>query len=226
MILSHKYKFIFIKTSKTAGTSIEIALSKFCDDADIITPISPADEKLRKRLGYRGPQNYTFPIPEALLPLPAASRPCTKFNNHSSAQQIRRCVGDIIWNSYYKFAFERNPWDRFLSFYYWRCRRNPRLTISELIANNGLKRLKKFGSQLYTISGSIALNKICLYEDLTNELEDIRRFLGLPEVIDLPFAKSTYRKEKQHYHDVLTAEQIQQIGLFFQDEIEQFGYEI
>lgn len=50
--------------------------------------------------------------------------------------------------------------------------------------------------------------------------------MGLPEVIDLPFAKSTYRKEKQHYHDVLTAEQIQQIGLFFQDEIEQFGYEI
>ncbi|MEL6382956.1 MAG: chondroitin 4-O-sulfotransferase, partial [Cyanobacteria bacterium J06626_18] len=30
MIISHEYKFIFLKTRKTAGTSIEIALSKFC----------------------------------------------------------------------------------------------------------------------------------------------------------------------------------------------------
>lgn len=226
MILSHKYKFIFIKTSKTAGTSIEIALSKFCNDADIITPITPSDEKLRKRLGYRSPQNYIFPIPDALLPLPSASKPCKKFRNHSSAQQIRRCVGDIVWNSYYKFTFERNPWDRFLSFYYWRCRKNPHLSISELLENNGLKRLKKLGRKLYTINGAIAVNKVCLYENLTDELEALQQHLSLPEPIDPPFAKSTYRKDNRHYREVLTEEQLQQIGLIFQDEIEQFGYEI
>ena len=42
MIVSHKYKFIFIKTRKTAGTSIEYNLSKYLGKEDIITPSSEA----------------------------------------------------------------------------------------------------------------------------------------------------------------------------------------
>ena len=41
MIISHKYKFVFIKTMKTAGTGIEIHLSAHCGDDDIATPIAP-----------------------------------------------------------------------------------------------------------------------------------------------------------------------------------------
>ena len=40
MIVSHKHKFIFLKTKKTAGTSIELALTKLCGDDDIITPLT------------------------------------------------------------------------------------------------------------------------------------------------------------------------------------------
>ena len=58
MILSHEHRFIFLKTRKTAGTSIEIALSKFCGDKDIITRITNQDEILRSQLGFRGPQNF------------------------------------------------------------------------------------------------------------------------------------------------------------------------
>ncbi len=62
MIVSHKHKFIFLKTNKTAGTSIEIALSKFCGEDDIITRISPKDEQTRRDLGYRGAQNFQAPF--------------------------------------------------------------------------------------------------------------------------------------------------------------------
>jgi hypothetical protein len=58
MIISHEHKFIFLKTRKMAGTSIEIALSRFCGDEDIITPINVPDERLRETLCYRGLQNF------------------------------------------------------------------------------------------------------------------------------------------------------------------------
>lgn len=54
MIISHKYKFIFVRTRKTAGTSIEIGLSRFCEKEDVITPIDYEDEEIRKKMGYRG----------------------------------------------------------------------------------------------------------------------------------------------------------------------------
>ena len=60
MIVSHKYKFIFIKNVKVASSSMEIALSKFCGPDDIITLIDNGgtDDKTRKKLGYPGPQHH------------------------------------------------------------------------------------------------------------------------------------------------------------------------
>jgi len=53
MILSHRYKFIFIKTRKTAGTSIEIYLSQFTKAFDVVTPISPSPDNHQPK-NYRG----------------------------------------------------------------------------------------------------------------------------------------------------------------------------
>jgi len=61
MILSHEHKFIFIKTQKVGGTSLEIALANYCRPDDIITGISPKDEQNRRDLGFQGKQNDLLP---------------------------------------------------------------------------------------------------------------------------------------------------------------------
>ena len=124
LILSHKYRFIFIKTAKTAGTSIEIALSQFCGPGDVITPIVPEDEQTRTRLGYLGPQNFNAPLlalrPGALVHYLRTGQRIMKFYNHIGAAELRDRVPRSCWRDYFKFCFERNPWDRAVSLYYWR----------------------------------------------------------------------------------------------------------
>ncbi len=228
MIISHKYKFIFLKTNKTAGTSIEIALSKFCGKDDIITPISPEDEKMRRELGYPGPQNYSLPMSsysfyEAIRWL--IKREKKYFYNHITADEAKAYIGDHVWNSYYKFCVERNPWDRCVSLYYWRNKSEPRTTISEFLSTNVPRILKRRGYELYTIDGRIAVDKICRFENLPKELEEVRKQVGIPEKLDLPRAKSKTRMDKRHYRDILGEADKVKISDLFRDEISLFDYE-
>lgn len=229
MIVSHAYRFIFLKTNKTAGTSIEIALSKFCDAGDIITPITPEDEEVRRSLGFRGPQNYRVPFRSyqgrdwARLFLRGQR---TAFFNHMAARDIKRLVGEQVWTSYYKFCFERNPWDRVISLYYWRCRnKDPMPSISEFIQSGALNVLKQRGIDLYTIDGEIAVDRVCLFENLEAELEAVHSRLGFPEKLALPRVKGAYRKDKQHYRDILGSEDEAAISKLFKREIGLFDYE-
>ena len=64
MIISHKHKFIFIKTRKVGGTSVEIAMSKYLGSGDIVTPITPEDEEMRRSKGFVSCQNYKMPVRE------------------------------------------------------------------------------------------------------------------------------------------------------------------
>lgn len=228
MIISHKHKFIFLKTNKTAGTSIEIALSAACGGEDIISPISPTDQETRASLGYRGPQHHQAKAVEygvgdiAKLLIKGSKK--NRYYGHISATRVKALIGGKIWNSYYKFCFERNPWDRVISLYYWRCKKEPRPPIGKFIDSGALMRLKKKGIELYSIDGKVAVDKIYRFESIEAELESIKTHLGITKDLHLPHAKSKFRKDKRSYHDILDSTQQARISALFSDEIEMMGY--
>src|SRR5215471_4733089 len=109
MILSYKYKFIFIKTAKTAGTSIEYFLSKHCGPQDIVTPIVPPLQGHQPR-NYEG---FINPIPEILQrpgklfsALRHTMASCTKFYNHMPAREVKNRVPANVCSNYFKFCVE------------------------------------------------------------------------------------------------------------------------
>lgn len=224
MIINHRYKFIFIKTRKTAGTSIEIALSKFCSPDDIITPIAGKDERIRQEKGFGSPQNYDIPFrnqtPIDWLHLITKSKTC-EFKNHSDARFIRRHVSREIWDTYYKFCFERNPFDKAISRYYWSTD-PPRPDISVYLETASRRRLSNWS--IYTINNEIAVDFIGRYERLDDDLEAVSNKLELPEKLSLPRAKGAHRLNRDHYSRVLDDKARARIELVCANEIKAFDY--
>lgn len=100
MIVSHKYRFIFIKTHKVAGTSIEFALTRFAGEDGIVTPFSVRIDE-RERSGFGVARNYKTGAGE--------------YRAHIAAEEVRNLLGRETFGRYFKFSVERNPYDKYRS---------------------------------------------------------------------------------------------------------------
>lgn len=192
MIVSHRHRLIFLKTRKTAGTSVEIALSRICGPDDIVTPLRDEDEELRASVGGRAPQNTASP------PLPV------KPYNHMPARGVRRVVGREVWRRYHRVAIERNPWDLVVSQYYWRYRDEEAPPFDEWVRLPVVEKLADKNAQIYRLQGRIAVDRMMRYESLDADLAALWAEQGLPGAPDLPYAKAHSRKERgyrEHYTD-------------------------
>ena len=210
MIVSHEHNFIFVKTRKTAGTSLEVFLEPLCGEQDVVTPVSPA---------YQDSETATH-----------KSRNCQGFRNHAPADMIRSLVGEPVWDSYYKFSVERKPWDKMVSMYWWRkfqykidddfasfCRR------AILQPDNVYTCPSDF--HFYTIDSKLCVDKVIQFESLLDDFSSVCEHLHLGRVDTLPRAKSKLRKEKHHYSEYYDDELRDLVAERFRNEIELFRYE-
>lgn len=240
MIVSHKHKLIFLKPKKVAGTSFEVALSKYLGKEDIITPILPGDELTRKNLGFIGCQNYEYTLGEflasaskrELLKVFYRRKPLHKFFNHISAKQCRERIGDEIWNEYHKVSIVRNPWDMALSMYYWFNGRDADLGN----LTNWFSKHKEYigiNNAQYMIDNNTVVDTFVRYEKLEEDIlsleKEMPKLSGLYNTFKKINTKGNIRpKNTTDFHSIYqhhpkVNELIEMLGEF---EIKKFGYSL
>jgi hypothetical protein len=224
MIISHKHKFIFIKTVKTAGTSIEVFLSQHCGDADVLTPVVPHVEPHVAR-NYQG---YWNPIPQMLayrgwarLAVLKRYVKRKKFFNHMPAKAVRATIPADVWNSYFKFCVERNPWDKVLSGYHMDQSKRTR-SLDEFLRKGRLP----INYPIYCDNdGKLLVDEVVHYESLMDGLGRVFGKLGIPFNGTLGInAKSEHRKDRTPYQQVFNNAQKDLVAKAFAKEIEMHGY--
>jgi hypothetical protein len=227
VIVSYSRRFIFIKTRKVGGTSVELFLSRFCDDEDIVTPVSAEDERFRQGAGPRNFRLDGCGRGQFLRLLGRLSgRPAIGhggFYNHMPATEVRRLIGEKAWGECFKFSIERNPWDRQVSLYHWHYRnREPKPSFDTFIRSPFRRKISRnFG--LYTVDGAIAVDHVCRYENLHEDLGHVLKRIGIGAEIDLPRVKSA--KGRAHWRDYYTPETRDIVGQWYAREIAAFGYD-
>ena len=233
MIISHKHKFIFIKTFKVSGTSMEIALSRYIGNEDILTPLNLEDEIKRYKKTGALPQNYSKNKLEEIkyknyikkLSKKKISKKILNelekkkdgkfksmiYYNHISAVKVKKLIKKKIWKKYFKFTIERNPYDKVISFMYFANRfkkiKNVKNEIDKTI------RLKKYlNYPIYTNRNKkILVNYILDYGSIKKNVKFLESKLNLELNKFYIKTKNSTRKDKRHYRDILTFDQMKKI---------------
>ncbi len=144
-----------------------------------------------------------------------------RYFNHATAEYVRRHIGERIWNSYFKFCFERNPFDKAVSRYYWSTR-EPRPSLESYLDSAPVRLLSDWS--IYTINDHLAVDFVGRYENLQQDLARISARLGLPEEPTLPSTKANHRPNRAHYGDLLTPHARARVERVCAKELDAFGY--
>lgn len=180
-IISFDYNFIFIKTAKTAGTSIEADLSQRIGLRDIVTPIRP-------KVDGHVCRNYQDASGKQL------------FYNHMPAIEIRQLIGEEKFNSMYKFCVEREPVRKCISYYHMQQNsslhnKTGRIISWEEYCSSGsfpIDHLKYL--QFNSGKTHILVDEVLQYEKLDVELPNLLEKVGIRNFVLKTRAKSEYSK--------------------------------
>jgi hypothetical protein len=245
VILSKANKIIFIKGVKVGGTSIEIALSAFCGPNDIITPITPIDE--RKRVAFNGGARNYSNDPEAeraylnilqetaLSDLATIRIPDTVYYSHMPLRDILRLQNQDL-SGYRLVCVERNPYAKILSwanhklsFDAYRVGGELRADwqdilryLSKTVADGSIAAVKNI-ERYRGADGTIAA-RVMRFETLSEDFRQFSADTGLAFSGDLPHEKKGILADDIEPRDVFSRAQIAAINDMFCDEFETFGY--
>ena len=160
MLMSRERKFIFIHIYKNAGTSIVAALKPFVEEGCLQQFANLALKKVN--------------IPSPFFD----SQP---FHSHITASEMIDALGKELFDSYFSFAFVRNPWDWQVSLYKYM------LKDANHFQHELVKNLGSFEEYIHwRCENDVRYQKDYIYSNKNELLID---FVGRYENIDADFEK-------------------------------------
>ncbi len=218
MLISHRKKFIYTKTVKTAGTSIEVYFEPYCMPEGEWTFQDGRLEYISET-GIIGCRTGNPIIIQG-----------STWWNHMPAVAIRALIGSEIWDSYFKFCAVRNPFDKLVSAYHFfgPCKADPANPDAPSLQDDFERWLTAgplpIDRNKYVIDGQFCMDDVIRYENLPEDIERICRKLDIPfrpaELLELK-KRTTPRTPLKNYYSPRSLEFVQEKFGF---ELEKFGY--
>ncbi len=219
MLVSHKYEFIYIKTRKTASTSIEGLLEPLCAPAGHVP--SHVQPFLSSEYGI-------------IAGRAGAEKPDDPLTAHSPAQRILNTLGRKTFRSYQKIYAIRDPYDKVVSWFWhvmpqeFRDELQDDFTATRTLFRTWLlmRPVLPVDNQFYVTSlGRFKAFRI-RYEHMHEDLEELAALLDMPiDLAKLPRWKTTTRSHRgapvEAYYDDDTRAVVRKE---FARDFEKFGY--
>jgi hypothetical protein len=205
VLVSHKYKFIYIKNEKVASSSVESFFGSFCQNP----------EKT---------YNYDDPIMQSMdnYGIIGSRGGCIKekdiWKNHISATEIKTRLGNDMFNKYFKFAVIRNPYDVIVSYYYFE---KSKLPFKEYAKNKIVNNLNRC-----SINGESVCDYYIRYENLLEDIVNVCKLLNIDnyDINNLPKHKANIRP-KDNYKDYYDEETRMIVYNNHENIFKKFGYD-
>lgn len=205
MIISTLHKFVFVAIPKTGTHAVRQAL--------------------REHMGPQDMEQVGLFVQRS-LPIPALAQ---IGHGHITLEQLRPHVKPEAWDSFFKFAFVRNPFDRFVSYCAFITREgdefedDPKAVMRDVLANPPLDHIL-FHPQhgfITDASGGVLADYVGRVEEMQESYDEISSRIGIPTA-RLEKVNATKRRNYREYFD---DQLIEGVAKLYARDLELFGYE-
>ena len=219
VLISHRYKFIYIKNVKVGGTSVESFFGQFCVDP---------------KKTYNFPHKQKAKISKfGIIGCRAVNIKNTKWKPHASATKIMKKMKNMNmgnkFNKYTKFCVVRNPYDVEVSKYYWYNRKKKKDDGTYSISfKDWVRKVKNANTnfRIFSINGKSVCDYYIRYENLQEDIIKLCKILNITDynINDLPSLKSNVRDKEKHYSEFYDEETRKIVYEKYKKEFDLFGY--